>query len=80
MDGRPDSDLSKVLSTCGTCLGLADSRRDGADSLLIALFWAADLWFWEDTGVPVVVVLVAGIAKWDVNLPPRPFMAWWCLR
>lgn len=58
-----------------TARGIEPMQRD---CILVALFWAANLWFWADTGVavaalPQVVVPRVGIAKWDVNLLPSPF-------
>lgn len=73
---------SQVLSSCGTHPGLADSQRGWTAAWFIYLFvffWGADLWFWVASGVVGcvalldVVVLVVGMAKWDMNRPFSPF-------
>lgn len=72
-DGRPDSNLLRFSVPVGlapswlTARGIEPMQRH---CLLTALFWATNLWFWADTEV---VVPAVGVAKWDVNLHPRPF-------
>lgn len=47
--------------------------------IYLYFFWGADLWFWVASGVVGcvalldVVVLVVGMAKWDMNRPFSPF-------